>query len=65
MEHFYDIIIEGQTVHKALSEDTFFEVMADLSTNWYEKGFPNPTNITHTVYTKETLDNVRKDSDQD
>lgn len=50
MEHLYDIIIEGQTVHKALTEDTFFEVMADLSTAWYEKGFPNPTNITHITY---------------
>ena len=50
MEHLYDIIIEGQTVHKALTEDTFFEVMADLSTAWYERGFPNPTNITHITY---------------
>ena len=65
MEHFYDIIIEGQPVHKCLTEETFFEVMADLSNAWYEKGFPNPTDIKHIVYTQETLDNVRKDSDQD
>lgn len=53
MEHLYDIIIEGQVVHKGLSEDMFFSVMSDLSTAWYEKGFPNPTSITHITYFKE------------
>lgn len=50
MEHLYDIIIEGQTVHKGVSEETFFDVMADLSTAWYEKGFPDPSTISHVTY---------------
>ena len=50
MEHKYDIMIEGQLIHKDLSEDTFFEVMQDLSTAWYERGFPDPATITHKSY---------------
>ncbi len=50
MTHLYDIIIEGQPVHTLLTEDTFFEVMADLSTAWYEKGFPDPSTLSHVMY---------------
>ena len=45
-------------------KETFFEVMADLSNAWYEKGFPAHTAITHIMYTKETENYVRKNSDQ-
>jgi len=50
MEQVFDIIIEGQTVHKALTQDEFFEVMSDLSTAYYEMGFPDPSTISHTTY---------------
>lgn len=50
MEQVFDIIIEGQTVHKALTETEFFEVMSDLSTAYYEMGFPNPSTISHLTY---------------
>jgi len=53
MEHVYDIIIEGQTIHKAISEELFLDLMSDFSTAYYERGFPDPTTITHKTYTKE------------
>ena len=53
MEHLYDIIIEGQTVHKGISEELFFDVMSDLSTAYYEVGFPDPSTVTHKTYIKE------------
>jgi len=53
MEQVFDIIIEGQTVHKGISEEMFFDVMSDLSNAFYEVGFPNPETISHITYTKE------------
>ena len=53
MTHLYDILVEGQTVHKGISEEVFFEVMSDLSTAFYERGFPDPSTISHITYTKE------------
>ena len=53
MDQLYDIIIEGRTVHKGVSEETFFEVMGDLSDAYYERGYPDPSTITHITYIKE------------
>ena len=53
MEQVFDIIIEGQTVHKALTETEFFEVMSDLSIAHYETGFPDPSKISHITYVGE------------
>lgn len=53
MTQLYDIIIEEQTIHKGLSEETFFEVMSDLSSAYYERGFPDPSTISHITYIKE------------
>ena len=53
MTQLYDIIIEEQTIHKGLSEETFFEVMSDLSAAYYERGYPNPSTISHITYIKE------------
>ena len=53
MEQVYDIIVEGQTVHKGIPEEEFFDIMSDLSTAYYEMGFPDPSTISHTTYIKE------------
>ena len=53
MEHLYTIFVEGQPVHKDICESDFFEIMADLSTAYYEVGFPDPSTVSHTMYTKE------------
>ena len=53
MEHVYDIIIEGQTIHKAISEELFLDLMSDFSIAYYERGFPDPTLISHKQYIKE------------
>jgi hypothetical protein len=54
MEQVYDIIIEGQTVHKGVSQEVFFDVMSDLSNAYYKMGFPDPSTISHTTYIKES-----------
>ena len=53
MEHLYDIIIEGQTVHKGVSQEAFFDIMSDLSNAYYERGYPDPSTISHITYIKE------------
>jgi len=53
MEHIYDILIAGQTVHKGVSEGDFFEIMEDLATAQYETGNPDLSKISHIMYTKE------------
>ena len=53
MKHLYDIIIEGQPIHKGLSEEMFFDIMEDLSDSFYRRGFPHPDSISHTCYTEE------------
>ena len=54
MAEVYDIIVNGQTIHKGLSEETFFDTMIDLSLNYYEKGYPDPSEISHITYLKES-----------
>ena len=53
MTQLYDIIIEGQTIHADLSEESFLDVLDDLSTAYYEKGYPDPSTISYTTHTKE------------
>ena len=53
MEHLYDIIIEGCSVHKGLSEGEFFEIMEDLSMAYYSTGTPDLSTIKHRIYLKE------------
>ena len=53
MTQLYDIMIEGQKLHEGISEELFFELMEDFSSAYYETGFPNPSTISHTTYTKE------------
>lgn len=53
MQYLYDILIEGQPVHKGIPEGDFFEVMEDLATAYYETGYPDLSQVTHIMYTKE------------
>jgi len=53
MTHLYDILIGGVPAYKGLSEDKFFEMMEELSTSFYEKGYPAPSEVSHTTYTQE------------
>ena len=53
MEYLYDIIIEGNPIHKAVTEGDFFEIMEDLATAYYETGYPDLSKVTHIMYTKE------------
>ncbi|AIX21723.1 hypothetical protein AAJ63_gp112 [Synechococcus phage ACG-2014f] len=53
MDHLYDIIIEGQVVHKGVCEEEFLDLMDIFSSNYYECGFPHPDTISHKMYSKE------------
>ncbi len=53
MEHRFNILIEGQVVHKAVTQEMFFDIMEDLSNAYYETGFPDPKTISHTIHKAE------------
>ena len=66
MEQVFDIIVEEQTIHKALTETEFFEIMSDLSTAYYETGYPEPSKISHITYVGESqrvLENLMNPSE--
>jgi len=41
----YTILQNGKVLFKNLTEDEYFDIMEDLSIEYYQKGSPNPTTI--------------------
>ena len=41
----YNILVKGRKIYKELSEEEYFDVMEDLSAQFYETGSPHPTDI--------------------
>ena len=50
MEEKYTILLKGKVLYKGLTEEEYFDIMEDLSIEYYQKGTPRPqdlkTNIT-------------------
>ena len=50
MKEKYTIILKGKVLYKGLTEEEYFDIMEDLSIEYYQKGTPRPqdlkTNIT-------------------
>jgi len=41
----YNILVKGRKIYSNLSEEEYFDIMEDLSTQFYETGSPDPTDI--------------------
>jgi hypothetical protein len=42
---YYNILVKGRKIYSNLSEEEYFDIMEDLSMQFYEVGSPNPTDI--------------------
>ena len=41
----YTILHKGKVFHKNLTEEEYFDMMEDLSVEYYQKGFPRPQDL--------------------
>ena len=41
----YTILRKGKVIYENLTEEEYFDMMEDLSDEFYQKGFPDPTTI--------------------
>ena len=41
----YTILHKGEVLYKNLTEDEYFDIMEDLSIEYYQKGFPRPQDL--------------------
>jgi len=50
MKEKYTILLKGKVLYKGLTKEEYFDIMEDLSIEYYQKGTPRPqdlkTNIT-------------------
>ncbi len=45
----FNILKQGEKIFEDLSEEEFFDAMEDLAQQFYEKGSPEPYEITHEI----------------
>ena len=56
-QELFKITIQGGEVYSDLSEEEFMDKMTELSSCYYETGYPDPQTISHeTYYGKTTKD---------
>ena len=41
----YTILHKGQVLYKNLTQEEYFDIMEDLSIEYYQKGSPKPQNL--------------------
>ena len=41
----YNILCKGRKIYSSLTEEEYFNVMEDLSTQYYQTGSPNPEDL--------------------
>ena len=46
----YNISIKGKKLYKSLSEEEYFDLMEDLSIQYYQTGSPKPNDIHTEMY---------------
>jgi len=46
----YHILISGHKTHRALTEEEYFDIMENLSIQFYQTGSPNPREIETVMY---------------
>ena len=41
----YNILCKGRRIYTGLSEEEYFDIMEDLSIEYYQTGSPNPSDL--------------------
>ena len=44
-DEFYNIYCKGRKLYSNLTEEEYFDIMEDLSQEFYETGFPSPEDL--------------------
>ena len=47
----YNILVKGKKIYKSLTEEEYFDIMEDLSLEFYQTGSPKPHEIETEMYT--------------
>ena len=50
MQTKYNILCKGRKIYKGLTEEEYFEIMEDLSIQYYQTGSPNPNDLETEMY---------------
>ena len=45
MSEVYTILHKGKVLHKSLTQEEYFDIMEDLSIEFYQTGSPRPENL--------------------
>ncbi len=45
MAETYNILCKGRRIYTGLSEEEYFDIMEDLSIEYYQTGSPNPSDL--------------------
>ena len=45
MTEVYTVLHKGKVLHKNLTEEEYFDIMEDLSIEYYQTGFPRPQDL--------------------
>ena len=45
MKEKYTILLKGKVLYKGLTEEEYFDIMEDLSIEFYQKGSPRPQDL--------------------
>ena len=51
MEEAYNILCKGRRIHSHLTEEEYFDLMEDLSLEFYQTGTPDPQDIETEILT--------------
>ena len=46
----YNILCNGRKIYRALTEEEYFDIMEDLSIQFYQTGSPKPSEIETEMY---------------
>lgn len=54
-KEYYNILCRGRKIYSNLTEEEYFDVMEDLSVEYYQTGNPNPEDIETEILLENTL----------
>jgi len=50
----YNILCKGKKIHTSLTEEKYFDLMEDLSIQYYRTGSPSPEDLETEIYVEES-----------